>query len=357
MEKIILEDTKQIFKSLNEEEIKKLENSTVLITGFAGSLGFMLCQFFKNYSEQLKIKKVYCVDNFIFGKPRWINEFTNHKIFKIIEGNVVDINFSFAEEADLIFHMASLASPVYYRLHPIETMDADVLGLRNLLDFYKDKQIKGLLFYSTSEIYGDPSEDRVPTKETYWGNCNTSGPRACYDESKRFGETLCYNYSNVYGVPVRVIRPFNTYGPGLRDNDKRVVADFANNVLNNQDIVIFSDGKATRTFCYTTDSTVGAIKTILHNNYDIFNIGIEKREMTVRELAQIYKEIGEKYFGYTKDIIFKTHTDPHYLTDNPQRRCPDITKARSILGYNPVVDVKVGVKRYLEYLHGLEESI
>ncbi|WMT40468.1 NAD-dependent epimerase/dehydratase family protein [Paenibacillus sp. D2_2] len=137
------------------------------------------------------------------------------------EGDVTREDFSFAGDADLIFHMASLASPVYYRLHPIETMDADVVGLRRLLDFYGDRGIFNLLFYSTSEVYGDPDPRLVPTPETYWGNVNSSGPRSCYDESKRYAETLCYNFHYQRGFPVTVLRPFNSFGPGLRTNDKR----------------------------------------------------------------------------------------------------------------------------------------
>ncbi len=350
LKELIFEDTSAIFKELEQKYIDRLYGKKILITGFAGSLGYMLCQFFNNHHDELGITKVYCLDNYIFGRPKFVDEISKNEIFEIVEGDVVDIDLSFAADAELIFHMASLASPVYYRLHPIETIDADVLGLRNLLDFYKNKDILGLLFYSTSEIYGDPVASMVPTPESYFGNCNTSGPRACYDESKRFGETLCYCYANEYNFPVRVVRPFNSYGPGLRSNDKRVVADFAKNILNSEDIEIFSNGLATRTFCYVTDTTIATIKAILHDSYDIFNIGMDKDEMTVASLAEIYKEIGILHFNYNGEITYKVHSDPHYLTDNPQRRCPDITKASRILNYYPAMSIKDGVKRYLDYL-------
>ena len=241
--------------------------------------------------------------------------------------------------------MASLASPVYYRKFPIETIDADVLGLRRLLDYYKEKDIKGFLFYSTSEIYGDPIEGQVPTSESYWGNVNTCGPRACYDESKRFGETLCYNFYNKFNMPIRIVRPFNNYGPGMRLNDQRVVADFAKAVVENKDIILYSNGKATRTFDYIPDATVGYLKCILHDEFDIFNIGSDEREITILELADIYKSIGKELVSYSGQIKFEVHEDKEYLTDNPQRRCPNIEKAIKILGFEPKMKLEDGIKR------------
>lgn len=355
MNLILENDIKQIYSGLSEIERKKLSEKTILVTGFAGSLGYMLLQFFNHFGNELSIKKVYCIDNYSFGKPYWIDDLTNNKLFEFIEGDVTLLDFSFVKDANLIFHMASLASPVYYRLHPIETIDADVVGLRRLLDFYKDKDIFNLLFYSTSEIYGDPVPHMVPTPESYWGNVNTSGPRACYDESKRFGETLCYNFHNQLNIPVTVVRPFNNFGPGLRTNDQRVVADFAHAVLTGEDIVIYSDGKATRTFCYITDTTIGCLKCALLGKYDIFNIGMDRDEMTVLELAEIYKKVGQDYFNYKGNITYKTHRDIHYLTDNPQRRCPDISKAKSILNYNPKIEVPTAVLRYLTHLKEKKE--
>jgi UDP-glucuronate decarboxylase len=231
-------------------------------------------------------------------------------------------------------------------------MDADVVGLRRLLDFYVNRNIYNLLFYSTSEIYGDPDPKAVPTPETYWGNVNTSGPRACYDESKRYAETLCYNFYHQHKFPVTVIRPFNAFGAGLRTDDKRVMADFALNVLQNEPIALFSDGKATRTFCYVADMTLACLKCALYAKYDIFNAGNDKDEITMYQLAEIFKKAGEELFGYKKDIIFATHSDVHYNTDNPQRRCPDLNKINSVLNYEPRVPLREGVKRYLQYLKG-----
>ncbi len=351
---ITKEDTKSIFDRLSDEEKEKFKCSRILITGFAGSLGYTLLHFFLEYKDELKIEKVYGIDTYLFGKPEWIENFSEEEVFDLRQMDITTCELDFAQDSDYIFHMASLASPVYYRLHPLETIDADVTGLRRLLEFYKFKKIKGLLFYSTSEVYGDPIEGQVPTSESYWGNVNTCGPRACYDESKRFGETLCYTFYNKYNMPIRIVRPFNNYGPGMRLNDQRVVADFAKAVINKEDIIIYSDGMATRTFDYIPDATVGYLKCILYDEFEIFNIGSDEREISIFELAQIYKEVAKNLIDYSGDILFRTHRDKDYLTDNPKRRCPDISKAKSILGFNAEMDLKEGIKRYLEYILEME---
>ncbi|MCL2638019.1 MAG: NAD-dependent epimerase/dehydratase family protein [Oscillospiraceae bacterium] len=352
MNKILQQDLQKIHDGLTAQERVGLSGKTVFVTGFAGSLGFMLMHFFAEYGRELGLKHVFALDNYVFGKPDWIKELADNTLFTICEGDVVTQDFSFAESADLIFHMASLASPVYYRLHPIETMDADVVGLRRLLDFYRGKDIFNLLFYSTSEVYGDPDHRQIPTPESYWGNVNTSGPRACYDESKRYAETLCYNFYHQYNFPVTVLRPFNSFGPGLRTNDKRAPADFALNVLNNEPLTLYSDGKATRTFCYASDTTLASIKCALYAKYDIFNIGNDTEEITIRQLAEIYRDAGKDLLGYEGEIVFREHEDKHYNTDNPQRRCPDLNKIKTVLGYQPSVDTRTGIERYLKFLKG-----
>lgn len=356
MSEITKKDMELIYRALSTEDKRKLQGATVLVTGFAGSLGYSLLHFFSVYGEQLGIKKVYGIDNYMFGKPGWLEKFRGIPLFDLREMDVVTCSFDFAGTADLIFHMASLASPVYYRRHPIETIDADAEGLRRLLDFYKDKQLKGFLFYSSSEIYGDPAPSEIPTSESYWGNVNPRGPRACYDESKRFGETLCYNFGRQYGMPVAVVRPFNNYGPGMRINDQRVVADFAKAVIDNEDIIIYSDGKPTRTFDYIPDATAGYIKCALNGSFDVFNIGSDSPELTVLQLAELYRRIGHSLMGYRGGIVFKTHSDREYLTDNPNRRCPDITKARKLLGYEPQIHIEEGIVRYLKYLKESDRS-
>ncbi len=343
-----------IYLSLSEADKQKLKDSTILVTGFAGSLGYSLLHFFAEYGEQLGIKKVYGIDNYMFGKPKWVERISKQTLFDLRELDIITCELEFCSNADLIFHMASLASPVYYRQYPIETIDADVTGLRRLLDFYKDRPLKGFLFYSSSEVYGDPAY--IPTPENYWGNVNTCGPRACYDESKRFGETLCYNFARRYQMQITVVRPFNNYGPGMRINDQRAVADFAKAVIDNEDIIIYSDGKPTRTFDYIPDATVGYIKCALYGQFDVFNIGSDSPELTILQLAELYRKIGRDLFGYSGSIDFKIHSDKDYLNDNPKRRCPDITKSKQLLNYDPQIHIEEGIKRYLQYLEECDRS-
>ena len=202
------------------------------------------------------------------------------------------------------------------------------------------------MFFSSSEIYGDPDPANIPTDEEYRGLVSCTGPRACYDESKRFGETICWVYAKQYDMPLTIARPFNNYGPGMRLDDKRLPADFAKCVLEKRDIVILSDGKPTRTFCYVADAVTGYLLCLLHGKYDYFNIGIEKPETAVRDFAKIYQTAGAEILGYEG----ATSEDPDYMTDNPNRRCPVIRKARGKLGYDPEILVEDGVRRFLRFL-------
>lgn len=352
-------DLKYTFDKLSREEKLKLQGAVILITGCAGSLGYYFMRFFDRYAGELGIIKVIALDNFILGKPAWIEEYRDNTLFLINKFDIIKDDISslpMSHGADHIIHMASIASPVFYRKFPIETIDANVWGLRRLLDFYKDKEIKGFLFYSSSEIYGDPSPEYIPTDENYPGFVSATGPRACYDESKRFGETMCMLYSRKYQMPIGVVRPFNNYGPGTNLNDQRVTADFTKAVKEEKDIEILSSGSPTRTFCYIADAVAGYLKILLHGSYDYFNIGIEGPEITINELADIYVKKGQDLFGYRGEVIFGTSEDKDYLTDNPQRRCPSIAKARKLLGYDPEIEIEEGVERYLRFIAESPES-
>lgn len=346
-------DLAYTFDSLRDAEREKFSGSTILITGAAGTMGFYLTHFFYKFRDVLNFKKVVCLDNFILGKPAWIENISDDprvvfKKFDIISDRIEDIPE--AADANFVLHMASIASPTFYRQFPIETIDANVWGLRRLLEFYREKNLRGFLFFSTSEIYGDPPADKVPTDENYNGNVSCTGPRACYDESKRFGETLCKYFALEFNLPVSVVRLFNAYGPGMKINDKRVVADFANNIFHGEDLTILSSGAPTRTFCHIADTAAGCLKTLLHGRYDFFNIGIDKPEISITRLAEIYRDAGRKIFNYAGKINYAVSADKDYLTDNPQRRCPDISKARKILGYEPTIQVEQGVERFLQFV-------
>lgn len=343
------------------QEVSKLEGATVLITGCAGFLGFYMVNFLFYFKEKLKLNKVICLDNFMLGYPKWLEEVSEDEKFRvrkfdIIRDRIEDVEGS--EEADFIIHMASIASPIFYRKYPIETLDANIWGLRSLLDYYKEKSIRGFLFFSSSEAYGDPAPEMVPTPETYCGNVSFTGPRACYDESKRFGETMCMLFAGQYNMPIGVARPFNNYGPGMKLNDKRVPADFALNIKEGRDIVILSNGSPTRTFCYIADAVAGYFKILLHGKYDYFNIGIEEPEITIAMLAEIYRKAGREVFGYQGEVRYQISEDKDYLTNNPQRRCPCISKAREILDYNPEIQAEEGIRRFLNFIkESTEENL
>lgn len=330
---------------------EKFQNSTIVITGCAGFLGYCFMLYFSQYRQELGIRKVIGLDNFMLGRPKWLESlgegFDIHQ-FNVISDNIAEVTD--AKNADYVIHMASIASPVFYRKHPIETIDANIWGLRSLLEFYKHNGIKGFLFFSSSEIYGDPTPDAIPTDEEYRGLVSAIGSRACYDEAKRFGETMCMLFSQVHKMPIGVARPFNNYGPGMKLNDKRVPADFAQAVSLNQDIVILSSGSPTRTFCYVADAVVGYLKILVHGKYDYFNIGIDAPEISVAQLADIYARAARDTFGYSGKVVFQAPEEDNYLTHNPQRRCPDISKAMRILGYEPQISVEDGVHRFLRHI-------
>ena len=263
---------------------------------------------------------------------------------------------------EYLIHAASIASPIFYRKYPIETMDANVNGLRFMLEYAvaqkrKQKAVGGILFYSSSEIYGDPTPENIPTPETYRGNVSCTGPRACYDESKRYGETLCVNFARQHELPIKVARPFNNYGPGLKITDRRVIPDFARDILDGKDIVMLSDGAAQRTFCYVADAVVGYYKVLVKGRPgEAYNVGVETPEISVAELARRLAALGRELFGYTGEVVFKASTDKDYLVDNPNRRCPIITKARTELGYDPKVTIDDGLRRSLLWYSGNREA-
>lgn len=351
---IITEDLSYIYDNLSEQERNKFKDSTVLITGCGGFLGYYFMHFLSRYADDLGIKKIIALENFLAGTKDWLDVLVeeNEKIFlhefDVISDKLSDIDGT--EDVDLIIHGASIASPTFYRLYPVETIDANITGLRNLLEFYKERTIKGLLFFSSSEIYGDPFPEFIPTNEEYRGNVETMGPRACYDEAKRFGETMCYIFHHKFNIPISIARPFNNYGPGMNINDKRLPADFAKCVVNGEDMVLFSDGKPTRTFCYVADSITGYLKVLLHGKLEAFNIGIDKPEISVRQFAELFAKNAKEIFDYKGEAIFKVSDDKEYMTDNPNRRCPDINKARKVLDYDPKIYVDEGVNRFLNFL-------
>ena len=351
---VVQSDLDYICRKL-KQELPMLAGKRVAITGGGGFLGYYLVQGLlhaNSIGDDAPIR-VSVFDNFSRGTPAWLMGLQNDPNLELVRHDITNPLPDDFGPFEYVIHAASIASPIYYRQHPIETMDANVDGLRRLLDWMLERKettepVEGFLFFSTSEIYGDPAPENIPTSESYRGNVSCTGPRACYDESKRYGETLCVNFAQVHDLPIRIARPFNNYGPGLKIEDGRALPDFARNVFQGTDIVLLSDGAPTRTFCYVADAVVGYIKIMTQGaNGESYNIGTDDDEVSIRELAELVIELAGTNFDYSGKLIFETSPDSNYLVDNPNRRRPIIDKARSELGYEPEVSLEEGVRRSL----------
>ncbi len=335
-------------------ELEQLSGKTVWFTGGAGFLGYYLCKGIAYWNaDQGPEKRVHLVvlDNFRRGVPEWLDTISATGIVTrrhdVTEPVPADLS-----PPDYIIHAASIASPMFYRKYPLETIDANVLGLRRLLDYAASRRLDGMLFFSTSEIYGDPPPEEIPTAETFRGLVSSTGPRACYDESKRLGETLCVVFAQTRDIPVAIARPFNNYGPGLKIDDGRVLPDFARDALAGRDIVMFSDGAPTRTFCYITDALAGYLKILTRGRPgEPYNIGIQQDEISMRDLAELVARQARELWGYRGKVVHQPSQEDVYLEDNPNRRCPDIRKARQELGYDPEVTVEEGITKALTWYY------
>ena len=352
---VVNKDLDYIYSSL-KEELACMSGKRLAITGGAGFLGYYLVQavlyWNKKTSESSNIQ-VTVFDNYIRGVPAWLSQLEGDKNLVLVKHDITRPLPQDIGDFQYIIHAASIASPIYYRMYPIETMDANVNGLRLLLEYCREQQekgkpVEGFLFFSTSEIYGDPSPENIPTSEDYRGRVSCTGPRACYDESKRYGETLCVNFARQYGLPIKIARPFNNYGPGLKITDRRVLADFARDILSGRDIVMLSDGSPTRTFCYVADAIIGYYKILVQGQSgEAYNIGVERPEISMAHLAERVVDIARDLFEYKGQVVRQVSSDQDYLIDNPNRRCPMIAKARTNLGYNPNISLDEGLKRSL----------
>lgn len=339
------------------EELDRMAGGSVLLTGAGGFLGYYMVWTIAYWNDRHPKEKIKltAVSRFRNGVPKWLTNLARDGAISPVARDVTREPFLTGGLYNYIIHAASFASPTVYRQYPIETMTANVMGLYEILielakDSNSQKTLKKLLYFSSSEIYGDPPAEWIPTPEEYRGNVSCTGPRACYDESKRFCETLCVNFHRVYGLPIVTVRPFNNYGPGMKITDGRVIADFAKNILAGDDIVMYSSGSPSRTFCYVADAVVGYFKALVNGTSgEAYNIGVEGPEITVADLADRMVSIAKKDFGFRGKVVRSKNSDKDYLTDNPERRCPSISKARKDLGYAPNVPLDEGLFRTLTW--------
>ncbi len=360
-QEVVQRDVGEMLERLGED-LEDMSGARVLLTGGAGFLGHGFVNLFAawNRSRPDRAVDLTVADSFARGRPGWLSHLEGEEVgVRVLTHDVTSPLPTSVGRFEYVIHAASIASPTYYRQRPLETMDANVSGLRHLLEravtqAEAGEPLRSFLFFSTSEIYGDPSPDMIPTPETYNGNVSCTGPRACYDESKRYGETLVVTFAHHLGVPVRTVRPFNNYGPGLPLRDGRVLPDFASNVLAGEDIVMYSDGAPTRTFCYVADAVVGYVLALTRGRPgEAYNIGNERPEVSIAELAERVVAVARDDFGYRGRVVRRVSGEADYLVDNPNRRRPNIAKARSELGYAPSVDLDDGLRRTLTWYRGL----
>jgi UDP-glucuronate decarboxylase len=312
----------------------KLKKKRVLVTGGAGFIGSNLCEHLLN-----KGYEVICLDNFFTGSKENISHLLNNKDFEVMRH---DVTVPLSVEVDEIYNLACPASPPHYQHDPVQTIRTSVLGAINMLDLAKRLRCK-ILQASTSEVYGDPEVH--PQVEGYWGNVNPIGIRACYDEGKRASETIFFDYHRQYGVPIRVIRIFNTYGPKMDPDDGRVVSNFIVQALRGEDITIYGDGSQTRSFQYVDDLIRGMVA--MMENKDNFvgpvNLG-NPGEFTIGELAsKVIALVRSKSKVVNKDLP----------KDDPKKRRPDIRLAKAKLDWEPNIPLEEGLQRTISYFRSL----
>lgn len=315
----------------------------ILITGGAGFIGSHLAGFHLNKNDE-----VYVIDNLLTGSEKNIQTYINNKNFHFYKNDVLDFKFSILPSTslrasnfafDMIYHLASPASPIQYKKYPIETLLVNSEGTRKLLDFMIKSKSKKFVLASTSEVYGDPLVN--PQPETYWGNVNPVGCRSCYDESKRYAEALTMAYYNKYGLDLRIARIFNTYGPNMEIHDGRVVSNFIVQALKNQPITVYGNGEQSRSFCFVSDmiDALYSLGTTSNLNGSIINLG-NPEEFSILRLAEIIK----KQTNSSSEIVMESIEE-----DDPKLRKPDISKANRLLNWQPKVKFKEGLEKTIEY--------
>jgi len=306
----------------------------ILVTGGAGFIGSHLCEYLLN-----KEHEVVCVDNFYTGARRNIIHLLDNKEFQLIDHDTVNPLFL---EVDQIYNLACPASPIHYQHNPIKTIKMGTVAMVNMLGIAKRTQAR-ILQASTSEVYGDPLVH--PQPESYWGNVNPLGPRACYDEGKRVAESLMVSYHRQAQVDIRIARIFNTYGPRMSRDDGRVVSNFITQALEGKPLTIYGEGGQTRSFCYIDDMIDGLVS-LMGNESETCHMPVNlgnPHEISILQLAEHIKELT----GSGIELVFESLPQ-----DDPVRRMPDITRAKELLGWEPKIDLKEGLQKTIDYFKG-----
>ena len=313
-----------------------MHKQTILVTGGGGFIGSHLCELLLSRGND-----VICIDNFFTGSKNNIRHLLSNPSFELIRH---DVTIPIELEVDAIYNLACPASPIHYQHDPVQTIRTNILGAMNMLDLARRLRIP-ILQSSTSEVYGDPQEH--PQRETYWGNVNPIGVRSCYDEGKRCAETLFFDYHRQYGIPIKVVRIFNTYGPRMLPNDGRVVSNFIVQALKGENLTIYGDGSQTRSFCCVSDLVAGleAMMKTPHRVTGPVNLG-NPGEFSVRELAEAIIRIT----GSKSKIVCKPLPQ-----DDPARRKPDISIAQETLGWTPKVQLEEGLRLTIDYFRNLKD--
>lgn len=342
---IIIEDIKTIVDRLGEN-VSQLSGKTVLITGGLGFIGRYLVGVFQylNKHNLSKPIKIILIDNYMTSSGNKLYFPVQSKTLKFISHNIIK-PLKLSSKIDYLVHAAGIASPIYYQKYPLETIDVAVVGTRNMLELAREKQVKSMLLFSSSEIYGDPISSEIPTKETYRGNVSSLGDRACYDESKRLGETLAMTYFRLYKTPVKIVRPFNIFGPGMKIDDYRVLPNFISNALNHKPLLVHEKGIQTRAFCYISDAVYAFLLVFLSlKDGEVYNVGNGQTEISMNQFAKKF----DKLFDHQLKILNVSYPK-NYPLGEPQRRCPDLGKIKEDLGYEPKIDLETGLKKTIEW--------